>query len=527
MTEVKATPNAGVALYATQEYKPGQIILTETPLMTVSPKTSSQITAIRSQFQNIKAGKKISQDSPIIDLDIPSSIHVKDRAGFRGMLLACASFSLLDDASIKEKVLQLYHPNLEVSPEDNPHEAALIKSAQEALTFLQRQCNPSSVLSKLLKTSPQEGLQIMLIYRCNAFKGGHIYETTSRINHSCDFNAVVSTDAFSSEEEAQTIRAVSLIQKGEEICISYLGSFTFADVMMRNDKLMKDKFFVCKCKRCEQNRTQGDVAGSVPCFKCHPREGRYLDEDVQYDDGAIEVNYCIPCINSEDSKKIIYKCKKCGVVERDEVAQSTMEKALERAISHLEDGLVHQSEIDEEEDSRANKIEMTERLACLSTSVLGAKHWASDLLLFVNLSAKLSLLHASMLCKSAGGSDGKGEKKSEDEDADLMNDIAECIDSLERVIAYVESLSLKCHFGHLVGNVSVGVARVLVGFGDVKSMKYGSSFAERVYDDYFKLGFEGEGMIKLVDTLINAWKKKSGVKEEGAEGPQKKKQKAC
>ena len=525
MTEIKATPNAGVALYATQEYKPGQTILTETPLMTVSPKTTSQITAIRSQFQNIKADKKISQDSPIIDLDIPSSVDAQDRTAFRGMLLACASFSLLDDASIKEKILQLYHPNLDVSAEDNPDEAALIKSAQEALTFLQRQCNTYSELSKLLKTSPQECLRIMLIYRCNAFKGGHIYETTSRINHSCDFNAVVSTDAFASQEETQSIRAVSLIQEGEEICISYLGSFTFADVMMRNDKLLKDKFFVCKCKRCEMNRSDGDVAGSVPCFKCHPREGRYLDEDVQYDDGAIEVTYCIPRINSEDSKKIIYRCKKCGVVECDEVAESTMVKALERAISHLEDGLVHQSQIDEEEDARANKIEMTERLACLSTSVLGAKHWASNLLQFVNLSAKLSLLHASMLCKSAGSSDSKGGKKSKDEDADIMNDIAECIDSLERVISYVESLLLKCHFGHLVGNVSVGVARVLVGFGDVKSMKYGSSFAENVCDDYFKLGFEGEGMIKLVDTLVNAWKKKSG-NEEDAEQPPTKKQKA-
>jgi hypothetical protein len=120
-----------------------------------------------------------------------------------------------------------------------------------------------------------------------------------------------------------------------------------------------------------------------------------------------------------------------------------------------------------------------------------------------------------MLCKSV-----KGGKKKEDDDAEVMNDIAECIDSLERVIAYVESLSLKCHFGHLVGNVCVGVARVLVGFGDIKSMKYGSSFAERVYDDYFRLGFEGEGMEKVVDTLI---KKNSDNQEEDRQEPQKKK----
>jgi len=70
----------------------------------------------------------------------------------------------------------------------------------------------------------------------------------------------------------------------------------------------------------------------------------------------------------------------------------------------------------------------------------------------------------------------------------------------------------------LVGNVCVGVARVLVGFSDVKSIQYGSSFAEKVYDDYFKLGFEGEGMEKVVQTLIK--------KKFDSEEPQAKKQKS-
>jgi hypothetical protein len=516
MTEVKETTNAGLALYATQEYKPGELILNESPLMTVSPKTTSQITAIRSQFQNIKTVKTITQESPIGDLDIPSSIAVNDRNAFRQMLLAVASFALLVEQEQEQKqILTLYHPNLQDSDQNTKEENLLIQLSKEAFTFLQRQCKPSTKLSSLMEKEPTQCLQIMLIYRCNAFKGGNIYENTSRINHSCDFNAVVSTDPFAKDDSIQMIRAVSLIRKGEGIYISYLGSFTFADVWVRNERLKREKFFECQCRRCELNRKEGDLAGSVPCFKCHPREGRYLEEDVQYDDGALEVNYCAPCVVDASKNKMVYKCGKCGIVECDVVAENAMEKAMERVISHLEDGLMHQSEIDDQEDERAQKIEMTERLACLATSVLGAKHWASNLLLFVNLSAKLSLLHATMLCKSV-----KGGKKKEDDDAEVMNDIAECIDSLERVIAYVESLSLKCHFGHLVGNVCVGVARVLVGFGDIKSMKYGSSFAERVYDDYFRLGFEGEGMEKVVDTLI---KKNSDNQEEDRQEPQKKK----
>ena len=103
-----------------------------------------------------------------------------------------------------------------------------------------------------------------------------------------------------------------------------------------------------------------------------------------------------------------------------------------------------------------------------------------------------------------------------------MNEIAKCIDSsLERVISYIKSLNLQSHFGHLVGNVSVGVGRVLVGFGDVKSMKYGSTFVCGVFDEYFKLGFEGQGMEKVAETLINAWKRKAEDVDSSSEQKQK------
>ena len=144
------------------------------------------------------------------------------------------------------------------------------------------------------------------------------------------------------------------------------------------------------------------------------------------------------------------------------------------------------------------------------------------------LSAKLSSIHANMLCRSVqGGSnkdDNDGSSPHESEEAELMTDVAECVDSLERIMAYVESLGLKSHVGHLVGNVAVGVARALVGFGDVKSMKYGSTFASKVYDDYFKLGYEGDAMEKVVDTLMNAWKCKVGGDGDGSEGPEQKRQ---
>jgi len=491
-----------------KSYKAGEIIIEETPLIVFSPKKADQITAVRNQFQNIKADKKVSHEGCIHDLDIPAAIDAKQRNEFRGMLLAASSYALLEDDAVKAKIQQLYSPNVgendaDSETETNEYEKNVILLAEEAVSFLKRQVKPSTPLHALIHKSPKECIAVMLIWSCNAFKGGYIYEITSRINHSCDFNAVVSTDPFSNDEK-QTIRAVSDISAGDEISISYLGSFTYADFKARNERLISEKFFCCECTRCKRDRSVGDVASSVPCPKCHVRTGRYLEEDIQYDDGEVEVNYCVPCVKNGD--KTTYSCSKCGDVDLQKSLSKAMDTAIERAVSHLEEGLAGQSEIDDDEGERDAKIEMTERLTCLATSVLGAKHWATNLLIFVMLSAKLSSLHAVMLCKSAGDDASKGD----DDEADLMNDIAECIDSLERVSSYVKSLNLKSHGGHLVGNISVGVARVLVGFGDVKSMKYGATFATSVYEEYFKLGFEGQGMETVVETLINAWKRRTG-----------------
>ena len=60
MTSVKTTSKAGAALFATKDYKAGDIILEETPLLTLQKKSASDIIAIREQFQNIKAEKKVT-----------------------------------------------------------------------------------------------------------------------------------------------------------------------------------------------------------------------------------------------------------------------------------------------------------------------------------------------------------------------------------------------------------------------------------------------------------------------------------
>ena len=68
---------------------------------------------------------------------------------------------------------------------------------------------------------------------------------------------------------------------------------------------------------------------------------------------------------------------------------------------------------------------------------------------------------------------------------------------------------MKSHPGHLLvlRSLTIGVARLLlVGLGDEKSMtNYGAEWAERVNVDYYEKGFEGDGMVKVVHTLLQAW----------------------
>lgn len=548
MTEVRTISDAGQSLFATEAFKAGQIILEEDPLLVCHPNTPEQIKAVRSQFENIKASIEDSSSSSsaaankkknksskssnhstsyassniLHDVNIPSTVDALHKEKFRSMLTAAASYALLTSKEMKAKLQKLYAPSL--TDPSSPHETSIVSLSKEALTFLQRkgQVKPNTPLSDLVHETPDVCQTIMLVWACNAFQGGYIYETTSRINHSCDFNAVVSMDAMAKGGgERQVIRAATDIKPGDEITISYLGSITYADCQLRNERLLSEKYFQCFCTRCRKDRTNGDVAAAIPCTVCHERAGRYLDEDVQYDDGEVEVNYCLPrCkeVNQESAQvlKYEYVCPKCGPVEVKEPISTAMEKAIERAMSHLEKGLMHTSEIDDDEGERDVVLEMTERLSCLSSSVLGSKHYLSNLLTCVMLGRKLSALNAAILCNSA-----KGSSPGDSDSIVDTTEVAECIHSLEQLSNYVESLNLKSHPGHLTGNLNVGVARVLIGFGDLKSMKYGSTFIAKVLDDYFKLGFEGDGMIKVVETLSGAWKRKAGYDEEDRE--QKKK----
>ena len=567
MTEVRSTSNQGLGLYATKIYQPGDIILEENALFTFNVSSSNQRKeTIRSQFQkknkqeqsdsnnnnnnnNNNDKKKISFDAKADDneeedlitfsnhflsdlIRIPSDVD-KQKYGnkFLGMVTAAATYAdaisskKLSDES-KEKILQLYSPS-ECDAKgcsndnENEYESAVHTLATKAVAFMEENAIESSSLHSFVKENEQECMRIMLIWACNAFQGGLLYDVTSRINHSCDFNTVICTDQ--NNESKQIVKAACEIQPNDEINISYLGSYTYADLYQRRQILRRDKFFDCHCSRCVREEkfglssdsyNVGDIASSIPCTSYHERvSGRYLEEDVQYDDDEDNpVHYAVKNYSSKSENEIekIYISCKDGVKSAftlTSTLSATIEKTVDRIINHL-DELESSSGVDDNEEEL---VEMTEKLLCLSYSVLGSKHYCTNLLLLQSLSQKLSGLHSTMMCNSIQKDKKRKKDKKQKAAASTevnMIEVAESIDMLERCYKFINGLGLKSHPGHLVGNVTIGISRVLVGLGDLTSMKFGADWVEKV-EDFFKCGYENYSMEKVVATLKNAWKRKS------------------
>ena len=404
--------------------------------------------------------------------------------------------------------------------------------------------------------------EIMLIWACNAFHGGLIYRTFSRINHSCNPNAVIVVPSEGNLQDhapscvQQNLVACCEINTGDEICISYLhGSFLYADRTTRRNILLEDKYFECFCDRC---CSLIDHAGAIPCPVCHPRELRHsgpdssegilLSEDVQYDDDH-DVNYVYPIVKSLDSKhsgekeigreqsKKLHQaltmsgcsvCHTTGYIGETNQSPQAFKKLFETNHTIVEKVVVflrrhdtlnstkgfsmsaplNDDHVDEEEREASLLIhsEQMEQLLRMSSSVLGAKHWTTNILLLLQLNQTLTQLNARSILSATGG------ESADDEEEDIETTIAEAIDMLQRLVRFVEGLQLKLHVGHLLSNVIVGTARALVSLGDVKSQKYAAKWLDKIVLDHYVDQFESAGVQAVVHRLHVAWQR--GVEDD-------------
>ena len=474
----------GVGVFATRDYSVGDCVLDkEAPLALLAPSSDEQEQGLLLKWSNSQKAKDSTTLWSI--LTVPSTVPQQFHGKFKGMIQAGLCFETLVEKSRKESIktelLKLYYPTERSA---STPEKDIILVSQEAVDYLSGNLDlqtPKSILQK-----------IMLVWTCNSFQGGRIYKEMSRFNHSCNPNSIIQPHG-----DNQTIVAAAPISKGEEITISYLGLFVYAELPWRRALLKKTKHFICECERCqsEQNDSTKDKASRVPCPDRHPRLGdfRQLDEDTQYDDdGGVSYTsgWSIEADSNDSPKNDMAGRKSCG---DDSTAKENYQK-LAKAMQQVREKVGSYLESKQNGDSRHNddlevEAEVLEQHLRLASAVMGAKHWTTNQLLLIQLDETLHSFHNELLTN--------------DKPPD-MSELAEAIDMLQRLVAYVGELGLKLDMGHLLSSVMIGTARALVSLGDVKSQKYAVEWVDPI-KEYVK-HFEPEGMQKVVGTIANAWK---------------------
>lgn len=591
-------------LFASKAYEVGDVVIEESPLVILSPSpttySSESSEKIKCQFLESsfassnkevkKAGATDKDDNEQVhytqisllrDLIIPSAIEsqLTNEAQInklRGMLLAAASYAVLDQngkseegnfiltTETKQKIFELYHPPVSNSGGDDgdldDETKNAIKLAQLAVQTCKELSDPQSNLRALVDRNnnadaddsnwiKHELLRLLLVYSCNAFEGGRIYHKLSRVNHSCNPNAVVgeggdgsSVNDNAKSKDISVLRAACRIEVGEEITISYLGKYLYAGFPIRQINLRVNKHFSCQCERCinateaEDDKKTRDLASRIPCPICHPRTGRFLDEDVMFDDDAdsddphaFKVCYAVPQ-NGMTAEERNLHCPSCkgtisaspnGSIRKKKEGMSIkyMHAAEEKVYKRLAGNNTGGSDdkTSQDEDVHTER-DIDQQFLQMATSTCGSQHWTVHFLNLSLMEESLASFHSTLMTI--------GENPEEDAETmeELFTDIAEVADGLQRAYTFASSLQLKLDPAHWLFDYTVGLARTLVGLGDEKSQKYGADWISRV--ENYAEKFEAQDMQKVVKAIKDAWirgQKHSGEKE--GDGPDRKRRK--
>ena len=617
MTEVRsrkqinapdATGDHHVGLFATKDYVVGDCIHVESsPLIqlssTIFSPSSSSLKFEEKWIKAMMMNDTATMGNPSNSVDAPSDNHAKMMAmvevAFCGVLyLSHLSHTSWEDDSVICNLRKLYRPLTTEKDVTTTQEAelSLVALSNQALLFIRKKLtgfasnknimkvenilsdNESNALQKFIKDSllstttgqpvsdSTDEVQLklhpiiqemILIWACNSFDGGRIYDTFSRINHSCNPNSVVVIDSENNSQNnaSQKLIAASTISNGDEILISYLhGPFLYADRNTRQKLLLQDKYFTCTCSRCDASQT--DIPSAIPCLQCYPREYSststttvnqattdasltkvLLSEDVQYDDDH-NIHYQYPNLQVQATESNIdgpeWQChlravsgtakKKAPPIDHQvrsyNKIYTTAQAIIDKVVAFLRHPRpnhqttefneaktkdIQGNELDEDQEIY---LEQLEQLLRMSSSILGAKHWTTNMLLLYQLNHTLATFHTRSIMKLTSSSSSQQHNTNDDDDDedDVESTIAEAIDMLQRIERFmVGESSLRIHMGHLLSDVIIGVARGLVSLGDVKSQQYAAQWIEKIL--VYVNQFESSGKQSVVHSLHIAWQR--------------------
>ena len=132
----------------------------------------------------------------------------------------------------------------------------------EGLPVVRQIANKMAVLFQRSNTdiSPTDIEHLLLAIQCNAHRivsqDAHplalgLFPFTSMLNHSCEPNCAHDFILTRNKAPVLSMRAITDIEVGEEICYSYTN--LYLSTKQRNEQLQSAYGFRCNCSRCEAN----------------------------------------------------------------------------------------------------------------------------------------------------------------------------------------------------------------------------------------------------------------------------------
>eukprot|EP00026_Physarum_polycephalum_P006922 Phypoly_transcript_06975.p1 GENE.Phypoly_transcript_06975~~Phypoly_transcript_06975.p1 ORF type:complete len:349 (+),score=42.25 Phypoly_transcript_06975:591-1637(+) len=119
-----------------------------------------------------------------------------------------------------------------------------METLQQCMAYIERM---NKISAEILDLPAEESSEV-IFHKLTKSAGCGMFSLHSQMNHSCNPNVKSVTQR--SPSARLDVVALRPIDKGDEICIDYVGSANIADVSERR-KLISEKYcFECKCPKC-------------------------------------------------------------------------------------------------------------------------------------------------------------------------------------------------------------------------------------------------------------------------------------
>ncbi|KAF5291492.1 hypothetical protein FQR65_LT01804 [Abscondita terminalis] len=274
-------------MVAARNFKPGAIILSETPLV-VGPLTNCEVQCLGCYKILSENGKYYKCKSCLWPLCSPNCDGFKKPYGHSEkecqVLTETKSGRLLDYknfSSIATHFNAITPLRCLLLRNVNPSAYTVLQTMEAHNEIRQTipevwDSNQITVVDRIIKDwglnlySEKEIHTICGILEVNAFEIGQsgvnlrgLYPTAFLMSHNC----VPNTNHTDEDCDYRlTVRASTEIEVEQPITLSY--AYTLHGTMKRRDHLMDNKFFACKCSRCVDPTELGTYTSALRCPKC-------------------------------------------------------------------------------------------------------------------------------------------------------------------------------------------------------------------------------------------------------------------